>query len=293
MALNNEQRFSIVSTTIFLALLFVTLLFFGFKTPFPPPAEEGILINFGNSPVGQGQVEPKPSPQQQIPTPAEPVPQQISNNQPDKTEDILDQDFDQTAVIEKKKKEDKKIKDEELKKQREEQIEKERLEQIEKQRQIDEAKERERIRQEEVQKALTERAKNAFGGKNTAGNNTGQGQGGGQGNQGQPDGSINSENNTGGSAGGNGISFSLNGRTGKIMPVPAYTTQVEGKVVVEITVDQNGNVVSARPGVKGTTTTNKQLNDEARKAAMQTKFNVDQNAPALQTGTITYVFVLQ
>ncbi len=55
-------------------------------------------------------------------------------------------------------------------------------------------------------------------------------------------------------------------------------------------VDQYGNVTEAIPGTEGTTVTNKLLWSAARNAAMKAHFNMSADAPALQTGTITYRF---
>jgi len=62
-------------------------------------------------------------------------------------------------------------------------------------------------------------------------------------------------------------------------------------VVVKITVDRSGKVTQAEPGQRGSTTMNPDLLDAARRAALQAKFNVDNNAAAFQTGTITYRFI--
>lgn len=43
------------------------------------------------------------------------------------------------------------------------------------------------------------------------------------------------------------------------LPKPAFGIQTEGKVVVQIKVDQYGNVVEAIPGAEGTSVTNKEL----------------------------------
>ena len=74
---------------------------------------------------------------------------------------------------------------------------------------------------------------------------------------------------------------------------PAYTAQLEGTVVVQIKVNQYGEVTEAVPGWEGTTVTDKGLWNAARNAAMKTKFNVKADAPVVQTGTITYIFKLQ
>ena len=77
------------------------------------------------------------------------------------------------------------------------------------------------------------------------------------------------------------------------LPPPAYTTQSEGVVVVQVKVDQYGTVTEAVPGAEGTTATDKNLWAAARNAALKAHFNMDANAPAVQTGTITYIFKLK
>lgn len=77
------------------------------------------------------------------------------------------------------------------------------------------------------------------------------------------------------------------------LPKPSYNEQTEGKVVVSIWVDQYGNVTKAVPGAQGTTVNNSKLWAAARAAAMKAHFNQSADAPALQEGTITYVFKLK
>ena len=77
------------------------------------------------------------------------------------------------------------------------------------------------------------------------------------------------------------------------LPRPTYSAQKEGIVVVQIKVDQYGNVTEAVPGVEGTTVTDKALWTAARNAAMKAHFNMDAHAPAMQSGTITYIFKLK
>ena len=77
------------------------------------------------------------------------------------------------------------------------------------------------------------------------------------------------------------------------LPKPSYNAQLEGIVVVQVKVDQYGNVTEAIPGVEGTTVTDRSLWNAARAAAMKAHFNMSADAPVLQTGTITYKFKLQ
>lgn len=74
---------------------------------------------------------------------------------------------------------------------------------------------------------------------------------------------------------------------------PVYSVQESGVVVVDIWVDQYGKVQKAVPGGEGTTVTDKNLWNAARKAALETGFNMKGDAPAMQHGTITYIFNLR
>lgn len=94
----------------------------------------------------------------------------------------------------------------------------------------------------------------------------------------------------GGSGGGSG--YSLGNRKALSKPAPKYTCNESGKVVVEVTVDQTGKTINATPGVKGTTNTASCLLDQARIAAMNTKWESDNNAPIKQIGKIIYNFSL-
>ena len=77
------------------------------------------------------------------------------------------------------------------------------------------------------------------------------------------------------------------------IPRPVYQVQESGIVVVDIWVDNYGNVKKAVPGGDGTTVMNKALLAAARNAAMETHFNMSKDAPAMQEGRITYYFNLK
>lgn len=85
-----------------------------------------------------------------------------------------------------------------------------------------------------------------------------------------------------------GTGWSLKGRTAKALPEPRYDSPQEGKVIVKIWVDRNGNVVKAETSSKECTDEN--LKSQAEQAALKSKFSPDPNATELQTGTITYFF---
>ena len=112
------------------------------------------------------------------------------------------------------------------------------------------------------------------------------------GNQGDPSGSPDSQSRVGESLGGNGPGFYLEGRGKVYLPEPGLNYKRQGVVVVEILVDRNGNVVSAREGVKGSTTADVTLLRLAREAALKSRFTAKADAPVHQKGTITYYFKL-
>ena len=86
----------------------------------------------------------------------------------------------------------------------------------------------------------------------------------------------------------------LKGRTHNgTLPRPSCSVQKEGTVVVEIWVDNYGTVQKAVPGAEGTTVTDSDMWNAARKAAMSASFNMSADAPATQKGTITYKFKLK
>lgn len=87
------------------------------------------------------------------------------------------------------------------------------------------------------------------------------------------------------------VSFSLTDpvRTSRRLEVPAYRCEGGGEVVVAITVDRAGKVVGARVEEGG----DECMRSSALRAARSSLFNIDNAAPAKQTGTITYIFIPQ
>jgi hypothetical protein len=119
------------------------------------------------------------------------------------------------------------------------------------------------------------------GGGNGGGNGTGNGIG---------TGSGYGAGSGGGSGGGTG--YSLGNRKAISKPAPKYTCNEAGKVVVEVSVDRNGKTIDAIAGIKGTTNTAKCLLDQARIAAMNTRWDASSDAPEKQVGKIVYNFNL-
>ena len=296
-----EHKQGLIGTVITHGLILFFLMYFGIITTVPKPPDEGILVNFGDSETGFGIEEPAPGEKDPGLKPIESASEKIAVPPPSKkTVDVADDDEVATQDIEKsvavKTKKDKKpvekVDPEKL-----------RLAELERQQKAEELR-----KKQEEQRLLAEaaaeqrkigeinsRVKNVFGGGGKGSpdsKSTSQGVTYGTGNQGVPQGSPNVDRYGPGGGTGNGISFSLDGRTSLSLPNPHYPGNEEGVVVVKVTVDKSGLVKNAEAGVRGSNTADPELISAAKKAALMAKFNVDANAPAFQVGTITYRFVL-
>lgn len=322
MSHSQNRRKGVIATFLFHSVLLILLCLLGFVTPLPLPEEAGILVNFGDSPTGIGQREPAAPRRQPAPPVIKevvaPKPQPKPNVEPVVEEsgkqDVLTQDYEESVAVDsgkekRRKAEENRKREEELARRKAAEAEQKRLAEIERLRQaelerqrqaelekkrIAEALQRQKEAEEQKRQAINDRAKNAFGnaGKSADGDKS-QGVTYGGTNQGTPGGTTDANRYHGLGGSGKNISFSLSGRNAQALPKPGYPGNEEGIVVVEVTVDRNGRVTNAIPGYKGSTTMNAALQNAAKKAALQARFNVDNQAPAIQKGTITYRFVLQ
>ena len=251
-----SKRKGIIGTILFHVLLLVAFLFMGLTYQDPPPAEEGISINFGFTDEGLGEIEPEDT--EEI---TELVEEEIIEEQIESTEEIVTQTTIETPAVEKTEEKKKVV-------------------------------EQEQPKEEVIEEKKPEINKKALypGKKETK--TTSEGDNNGDGNQGAIDGDPNADVYEGGGIGKDGTAYQLGGREAEFKATPIYTIQVEGKVVVAITVDRLGNVITAIPGVKGSTTLNKELLQRAKTAALKTKFEPKQSAPTNQQGKIIYYFQL-
>jgi outer membrane biosynthesis protein TonB len=259
----------IIGTVLFHIGALLLLIFLALRTPLPLPGEEGVEVNLGWDETGMG------SDQQLEPAPAEPLPQPQPAQQEPEEEQYLTQDVEEAPVIEKKKEEPKKKEPEKV-------VPKPDPEPVKEVAEPD----------PEPQPQVNQRA--IYKGKNTTGTQGGQeGITGQPGDQGNPNGTpgVTNYNGTGGT--GDGISYSLGGRGSLNLHKPSYDSREQGKVVVTIKVDRQGNVISAVPGAKGTNVSDQKLWNLAKDAAIRSKFSPDSNAPDFQVGTITYNFIRQ
>lgn len=125
------------------------------------------------------------------------------------------------------------------------------------------------------------------------GQDASKGDGQGSGYKGSPDGSLSSDQyGAGGGMGGDG-NYRLAGRSATSKPKPQYTGSDQGRVVVRVQVDRQGNVVSAKYILSGTSVTDPQLIRNAEQAALRTKWSAKPTAEPLQEGTIIYDFSIR
>ncbi len=217
--------------------------------------EQGILIDFGDSEHGAGtqDMESTDTPQQAASQSGEVTPEQLL------TDDSSEVDIS-TQQIETPKK------------------------QTSEQQTISDEQEAEEIPREVNQRAL-------FPGRTLSSDSSSQGVSDTpEGNQGDVSGQNDaSAYDTG--AGVEGVSWSLSGRSavGRL-PLPSYSENATGRVVIEIIVNENGKVTNATYRAQGSTTNNTQLVTAARNAALAAQFTPSDDFA--QVGTITYTFIL-
>lgn len=296
--MNNEsKKDKIISLCITIAvhvLIILLLVFLGFKYQ-APEEESGVLLMAGEVELSSGNesarldasdiVEPTPAPEPAAePAPApEPAVPEPAPEQPLIAQNI--EDAPALAAEKKKKEEAKRAEDARLKAEAEAKA-KAKAEEEAKRKAEEEAK---RKAEEEARRKAEEEARKraaaqnlvtgAFG-KNSGTGNTANG----------TQGSVNGNNTTGASRGNAGYGdYDLGGR-GLVgsLPKPTFNVNANGKVVVKITVNGNGQVIAAEP-TSGTTIANQSVRSAAVEAAKKARFAVKEGAGNV-TGTITYYF---
>ncbi|MFO7997989.1 MAG: hypothetical protein R6U86_03300 [Bacteroidales bacterium] len=257
---------ALAGTIAFHAVLLVCFLLFGLSTPLPLPEEEGVLVTLGYEDEGTGEFQPlsatPPAPDSRPSVPQSPAEEVVAQ---ETEESVYLPSETQAPPAERPRPESPRAETTSAA--------------------VETAPERP---VEEPAQAVDPRA--IFPGSDQRSTERQQqGETGDPGNQGRPEGAINGEGFEG--AGQGGVEYSLTGRRHTSIPIPEYTTQAQGRVVVSITVNRQGQVVRAAAGARGTTTSDQTLWRLAEGAARRARFDVKLDAPEEQTGTITYNFI--
>lgn len=249
---NKNKIISGGTTALVLGLILVICLAFGYDPPDPPIPEEGVEVNLGNSDFGSGDSpDPVASEASSAPRPASAAEHVITQNHESTTPMYSSPKPSTSQTVN----------------------------------ETPTTAKPEPPKEPEINKnALfngSKAKKSANGGS--------QGVTTGSGNQGKAGGDPNS-NRYDGQPGKGGAGFSLAGRSAKALPSPSISNNKEGKVVVKIWVDRDGNVTQTSAPEKGSTLTDLAYVNQSKTAAMRAKFSPKADAPEVQTGTITYVF---
>ena len=273
-----HERNSAKITTLIVVIL-VLLLFVVGPPYLDPPEEYGVAVNFGNSSVGSGTIQPtepiKSRPTKEISkedTQADKAQPEKTTESNSKSEDVLTNESAEAIAI-------KKAKDVQAKAK----AEAERLEQLKKAEEERKAKEKQDTK--DKLDALIGGVKNSEGPTKE-----GEGPGDGPGDKGDLDGSPYAPYKGTPGSGNGGVGYGLNGRG-----APDYTLydgceNEYGLIVVDIVVNRNGQVIEATPGVKGSNNATSCLNAQAKKIAMSYKWPADSKAPARQYGKVSVNF---
>ena len=267
--------------TAVVAILLLLLFFMLGLTYYDPPISYGMEVNFGTLAQGSGEVQPTKSVQtieQPVEKPFE-VEEKVEVTPPkESTEESIKEVLTEkeSTVVVPDKKEEVKLR-EAVEKEPEPEVETEPVKEVAK-----------------VSEATKSVVSNLLKNKTEDGEQT-QGEGDDlvQGDKGKLEGNPYSSsyyNNYG--LGGRGKGYGLNGRNLQSNGKVVQDCNQEGTVVVRITVNNNGEVVQAVPGVKGSTNTHPCLLEPARKTALLHKWFPDNNAPAEQIGFVVIQFKL-
>ena len=257
MKFTKEEISGFAGSILFCFLLILLLYFIVLRTKIPTE-ESGVLVNFGTVDWSSGTFEPRAQETDRSVIPEETVLPELVPVAPIRyTPPAITQNQEETAAIEAAKRE------------REENERRRKIQEEAEQRRIAEAK---RIADEEARRReeINRQVSGAFGAGTSNQSQEGTAASG-TGNQGSSMGNAATGASEG--AGGHG-SFDLTGRSlgPDGLPKPSYSAQIEGRIVVNITVDSKGNVISAQVG-QGTNIDNASMRDSAEAAARRAKFN--------------------
>ena len=268
-----HKRASAIITAVILLLLVFVICNFGMRY-LDPPEEYGLAVNVGSSEVGNRmpvQKNKKNSTSNLVQNKALvkdevfEVPKEVPREVP-KESFLTDETVKEVPIVEKETEEEEPM--------------------------VAEIVQKKKITPPKVAKATQDALRSLLEGASAAESSDEEGGVDNPGVKGSNKGDATSLESQGNSATGFNMNYNLAGRKVLSTPKEQPDCQEEGRVVVRVQVDTNGNVVAALAGVKGTTNSAPCLLKPAKEAALRTQWNADLAAPSIQEGTIIYTFSL-
>lgn len=263
-----DKRKGLIVTILVHLLLLIIFLIAGLKITVPRP-EYGMLLNFGTSDMGSGEIQPD--------TEGEPQPNETQVEQAaqasaaaaEENPEVLTQEETPIEV--------------ESGKEAVQPSESTPEEPKPKEATANEKKKQET--DDKLSKMLSGAFKKSGGSEGDDADATGD--------KGKIFGDKNGNSYTGGIGGSGGDGYSLGNRAALQKIKPAYLCEEYGTVVITIKVNRNGTTMEAKLNLKGTTNTAECLVNQAIDAAKKTRWEPNPSAPELQMGSIVYHFEFQ
>lgn len=261
---NNYPKAVAISTGIMAA--FLVLSYFIAIGTFEPPVEAGmggIVVNYGTSVEGMGTdytsiEEPSadPNANNQAPDKVVPVPQESTQSAVESSaKDIVTQNTEEAVSVNTKK---------------------------------STSTAAPTAAREEKPAAPVINQNALYKGKKSTGTGGGDGTGSTPGNQGSINGDPLSTNYGEGGSGFGETPIALRRFTNLV--TPQDDGQKTGKIAVRLSINKDGIVINATPGVKGTTLNDRVLWQKCKEAVMGARLNQSENAPDVQVGVVIFNF---
>ncbi len=277
----NDRLGTFISLCIHGLLLILFIFLLAWQPPDPPIEEYGITVNFGTSAAGSGQVQPKRKPVEtkkvekkveDEPKPQEQPKEEVVDEQPQEVE----------STPEPVKEEVKEVKDV--------------VKQPDPSPVVEEKPTPKKDPEPKKEKPKTDPKKNNKPPSNTSGNSNSSPSKSNQGDkpkktgdQGDPKGSIDSKSLYGSQKGGNGSSYSLTGWKWDEVPSPDDNSNESGRIVFQITVDEEGEVIAVKTLQSTVTPAVRRKYEDAVYELTFSKTAQNSNAAASSVGTVTFI----
>lgn len=305
---NNDRTAWTVSILIHALLIIAFIFMVAWREPNPPHPEYGIQINFGTDDVGSGEIQPtepantSESEEESDPAPAEeevveeqPVEEAVSDAEP--TEEVIDPVAEESTaedtptetltqkapspdVIEEEPQPEEVVETKVVKEEPKEQPKVE-----------EKVEEKEPVKTPVLYEKKEENTTDGTGETNSEATKANQGDNKDEtGDKGQEDGSLDARTLYGNQGGGGGApGLSMSGWVWDFIPNAEDESDENGRLVFEVKIDDEGEIVSVRTLERSVSTTVEKIYRQEIEKLTFTKTSDNHSTAAISTGTITFV----